>query len=396
MEKTLLDTYSQLVASYKWSDMFVRWAFMTCVSAVLERKCWLDEEGLGYLYPNLYVVLVGPPASGKTTAAKLPIDLFIRSISDGPIICSNQLTPASLIDELKDAGQVRCQYETSPLFAFAGEFGVLIKDIGGGQIIELLLDFYDSRQPGEIWRKHTKKWGKQEMANPALTLLGCTTPKDIIESRLADTGGLGFISRVIFVCEPAFIANAEDFIRLDREIIRDIQAHFIRMGAIVGQFELTPEAREERRRIQNQNAEWFHNNVGTTILSSYMARKPPQIRKLAMLFSALRDNKKIIHREDMLRAEIMFKQTEATFMHAFGMQISYRDPGLMTKLLDKIPPRIGIPEDQLLRTFAQDGQGVPYGYEFRDAISGLVRSGHIVVVKNVKTGGLTYRKKETQ
>jgi len=342
----------------------------------------------------MYIVLVGPPASGKTTCAKLPIDLFLKDMHNGPLICSNQLTPASLIDEMKDASQERYHFETSPLFAFAGEFGTLFKDIGGGQIVDLLLDFYDTRKPGELWKKHTKKWGKQEFPNPALTLLGCTTSKAIIETRLVDTAGLGFISRVIFACEPSFIANAEEFVVLNSAKIAELQAHFVRMNSIIGAFTLSEGARIERKRINDDNAEWLHNNVGTTILSSYLARKPTQIRKLAMIYSAMRDNRKIITREDMLEAEKMYKFTEPTIMSAFGMQIEYRDPALMTKIMDKIPPYIGISEPELFKSFYYDGQGVPYGYEFRDCISGLKRTGVLVIEIDKKTGDLIYKRRE--
>lgn len=388
----LLEKYLKLVEPYRWSEMFVKWSFVSCVAAVLERKCWLDEEGMGYNYPNLYCVLVGPPASGKTSAAKCAIDICLAPLPNGPIMSSNQLTPASLIDELADAGKERYYYETAPLFAFAGEFGVLFKDIGGGQLVDLLLDFYDARKPGEMWRKNTKKWGKQEIPNPALTLLGCTTQDEIINSRLKETAGLGFISRVVFVHEPGFIANGNIRHRMDKAGIRDIQANFVRMTSIVGSFELAPDAREYADKIQYDNAEWLMNKHGATILSSYKARKPVMIRKIAMCFSAMRDNRKVILIGDLQRAQQLYEATEPTFAATFGSTITYRDPGLMTKLLNRIPIALWIRESDLLQAFLDDGQGVPYGYEFRDAVSGLVRSNQVQLKQDTKDGTILYRR----
>jgi hypothetical protein len=388
--ENLLSGYLDFVADYKFSAIYNKWAFLAAVSACLERKCWLDENALGFLYPNLYVVFVGPPASRKTTTAKVPVYQFLKKMENGPILCSNQLTPASLIDELKDAGAIRYEHKTSPLFVLAGEFGVWFKDIGGGSMFDLLLEFYDSRMPGEIWQKNTKKWGKQEMPNPALTLLGCTTPKEIIQSRVMETAGIGFTSRVIFVCEPRFIPGCAKFPPLNGVLAKRILAEFYRINAIAGPFALGEGTEAAIEGVMNRTNAWMEENPGTTIMANYMARKPVQVRKVAMLLSAMRDSRRIIRVEDIQMAEALMLETEPTLPTAFGLQIHYNDPGLSSKILDKLQVK-PLTEKQILSAFFMDGQSVP-SEEFDSSIKFMVKSGG-VIIKKLENGEVTYAKK---
>lgn len=391
----LLEKYLELVKDYKFSDLYNTWAFLTTVAATLERRCFLNENLIGYLYPTMYTVFVGPPASKKTTAARIPADLFLRSMENGPILSSNQLTPATLVDELKAAGESKYTTKQSALFALAGEFSVLISDIGGGSVIDLLLDFYDTRKPGEQWTKHTKKWGVQTMPNPALTLLSCTTPQHLIQSRLTETVGLGFTRRILFVVEPRLILGAKRFPSPNPDLLTDIQAEFIRMYQLEGAFALTPQAQDALDGAIDRNNKWLLDNPGTTFMTNYHSVKMVHIRKIALCLSAMRSNKKLIDAQDVIEAERLVTGLEETMPQAVGMQTNRNDAGLAWKIMDRIPIGGGTTSDEkLLKSFIQDGQFVPNGSELREALSGLIRAGQISAVLPEKQGGdVLYRRK---
>ena len=47
---------------------FCLWTAISIISSVLKRDCWLRWVPQN-LYPNFYIILIGPPKTGKTTAA---------------------------------------------------------------------------------------------------------------------------------------------------------------------------------------------------------------------------------------------------------------------------------------------------------------------------------------
>ena len=69
------DAFFQYTEKIGSPPLFRRWCGIFTVAAALERKVW-TVNNKGRLYPNLYMFLVGPPGTGKTTtvgkvAAKL-------------------------------------------------------------------------------------------------------------------------------------------------------------------------------------------------------------------------------------------------------------------------------------------------------------------------------------
>src|SRR5512138_3614714 len=74
--QTLADEYS---AQSEIPHRFLAWAAIGALSAVARRKIWL-RVGSDILLPNVYVMLVGEPASGKSTS----LDIVKRIIEDMP------------------------------------------------------------------------------------------------------------------------------------------------------------------------------------------------------------------------------------------------------------------------------------------------------------------------
>lgn len=80
-------------------EPYVRWSAIFLVASVLGRHVWL-KNAKSITYPNLYVMLVGPAGTGKTQAVDL-LTPFLQDI--GVKKTAQQMTKASMIDELKDS-----------------------------------------------------------------------------------------------------------------------------------------------------------------------------------------------------------------------------------------------------------------------------------------------------
>jgi len=229
-----------------------------------------------------------------------------------------------------------------------------------------------------------KPYGKSvELINPGLTILGCTTPKEVQDSRFSQTGGLGLTSRFLIMCVPHFVPGTDTRPPVNRNKELTLLGEMNRISQMRGMFEWTPEALEADRTLKHEVDAFMLDNPGTTLRSNYMSRKQIQVQKLAICFSAMRDSRRIILREDIVEAKKLVELTEPTLMEAFGMQIEYRDRSLMSKILDKLPEVGVVSEEKLLGQFRDDGQAIPDGTEFREAIQGLERMG-ILTTKSDK------------
>src|SRR3990172_7399508 len=74
------------------------WTGISTIAAALERKVWLNWDDA--IYPNLYVVLVGPPAARKGTAMSQG-EWFLRRLGDKRVnMAANSTTFPALVKRL--------------------------------------------------------------------------------------------------------------------------------------------------------------------------------------------------------------------------------------------------------------------------------------------------------
>ena len=86
-----LDSYLNYAKAEEAPDAFHLWCALWAISAVIERKAWVDF-GYFQVYPNMYIILTGPPASHKGTAAGMVLKFLTRveGIHLGPDITTEQ------------------------------------------------------------------------------------------------------------------------------------------------------------------------------------------------------------------------------------------------------------------------------------------------------------------
>lgn len=184
---------------------------LTALSAIVSRRVWIPM-GIFDVYPNLYVTLVGPPASRKTTAMSICKN-FLRALNKRvgkgsaavPLAAESQTKEAVIQDmeaysrhfQYKDPnGSVDAQtYKYCPIAICVTELSNFISASNPALMVDFLTTIYDESQ----YEYKTKNKGRQLLEGPYLTLLGCTTPSWITTWMQTDVISGGFSRRCLFV-----------------------------------------------------------------------------------------------------------------------------------------------------------------------------------------------------
>lgn len=192
---------------------FAIWSGLYTLSALAKRDSWFHWLVDLPLYPNLYVLVVGPPKTGKTTAisiSELIIQRLQNEIKDPffsrrkelnffrgkvtPEAFSFALQPKDKTFRTED-GKLKPFKTDSEVCLFVGELGSLLgKQTYNEGLITRLTDLYDCRDRGD---EMTVGRGKMEWKNIYVTLFGATTPTALQETIPEQAFGGGFLSRVI-------------------------------------------------------------------------------------------------------------------------------------------------------------------------------------------------------
>lgn len=299
------------------------WCGLSLIAGALQRKVNL-QWGFETLYPNLFVVLVGPSGKARKGVA-LGIAKEMLTNVPGVSVAPESSSREALVLAMKraninytdpDTGQIKFHCSIA---AFSEELSVLLgqKDI---KLLANLTDWYDSKN---TWVYETVGRGRDALEGLCVTLVGATAP-DWLQSMLPQEAiGGGFTSRVIFVVEerkgktvPKHILTQEE-IELGESLRRDLE----RINNLRGAFTFTPAG--ERAYV-----EWYEEQdarlnrgdlaVSDPRFSGYCERRTTHIRKLMMLLSASRGDDLELSVEDFRRAKATLEEVEKKMGRTFG------------------------------------------------------------------------------
>ncbi len=277
------------------------WVGISCLAAALQRKVFY-RYAYFTLYPNMYIVLVGPPGRCKKSTA-MRMGREVASQAPNVSFSVDSTTRERLIMDLSQSykdGQ-------SALTVHSTEFATFLTS-SGMDMVNFLTDIFDSP---EEWTHKTKGGGTNKIKAPYLNLVGATTPDWIARAMPMDTIGIGFTSRVIFIFQDTprikdpFAVLSPEQLALKELLIRDLA----QIASLSGQYEFTPDAKELYR-----NWDMAHqanpNPTGDPRLSGYYERKPEHLRKLCMIMAASKSDEMVITEEDFVDALTLFKRAE--------------------------------------------------------------------------------------
>lgn len=291
--KSFLYNYGIYSSGNEAPRIFHKWAGLSVLSSAISRRVWIDS-GFFMIYPNLYVILVGEPAGGKTTA----MDIARRMVQQLDIPIAPSAATKEAVTQLmsNENENSPCQktftFDGEPrlythLSMFASEIVTTLAAGGNPQgFIEFLTDVWDR----ELFEYKTKHGGTDVIQGPYITLLGCMTPEqtDQMLKQSIITGG--FSRRCIFVYSMDRGAPVpRPMLTPEQSKARAICMRFCKkLQARSGEFKPTESA-------NNFFDQWYMKNYAKraqpmpAVLKNYLRSKDQLVWKTSMLI-ALSEN----------------------------------------------------------------------------------------------------------
>ncbi len=312
-----INGFMELTDDSEPPKLFRKWAAISCIAAALQRKCRIELGVSLTFYPNMYIVLVGPSATGKGTAMAFASDIITKVPN---IKLSSQATSLqALIRRMKETNFIDVDEEKqetmfhSSITIFSNEFTVFL-GYHNRELITALCDWYDCHN---VWTYDTISRDKETINGVWVNLLAGTTPDSIQSALPQEAIGAGLTSRIIFVNEykkdkliiiPTSMIEGQ---RIQQQLINDL-THIQLMS---GKFKLSPgfiEYYTEWCYKQEANPPFYDKKF-----DGYLGRRRRHLMALSMVCSASCSDSMEVSYEHVERAANLLDEVELKMSTVF-------------------------------------------------------------------------------
>jgi Protein of unknown function (DUF3987) len=281
------------------------WVGCSLISAVTKRQVCLNFN-MFKIFPNVYVILVGPSGARKSIATGIGMALAEKA---GIKKFSDKITGAALIRDLSNATEKRIEEDgeghtielCSPIMIYASELGVFLgHDAYGSGVIADLTDLYDCPTK---WEKKTISRDAETVVGPYVSLLAASTPQTLKDTVPTGAVGQGFTSRILFVWGsgrrkrvpiPTWSVGHE---MLQSNLIADLS----HIGTLRGTFQFDDEGFKAYKKHYMEHPE-PEEEYDDERLRGYASRKDIHTLKLAQICSMADNDSLILTKADIDKA----------------------------------------------------------------------------------------------
>lgn len=225
---------------------FITWAAIAAIAAVAKRNVWIQRKNIYKLYPNLYVLIVGPSGVRKS----LPVNIVKKLVSqvNNTRVILGQNSIQGVVHTLSKA------YTKDRHIPLVDAHGLLISEEFSNFILSdptsltILTALYDTHDQ-DRWEKTLKGSHQEILTNVCLSLFGATSD-DHFKDRILDKDIKGgFMARVLCVYEtkigqinPLLDYEGGDDIELPGVNYENLARRLIEISTLSGKMRITKAA----------------------------------------------------------------------------------------------------------------------------------------------------------
>lgn len=356
-----LDSYLKYTDNTESPVSYHTWCGLSVIAGALQRRVYLQWGLAETIYPNLYVVLIGPSGRTRKGTAIGIAKSMLKATAGVTVVPESSSGRQAMILAMKRAsknfedpidGKIKFHCSVT---AFSEELSVFL---GQGDIAYLsnLTDWYDSK---DDWEYETVGRGKDSLQGLCLNLCGGTAP-DWIQSMIPQEAlGGGFTSRVIFIVEekkrkivPEYVVDDET-----RELGEKLQRDLERIANLSGEMRFDEEGKQAY-------VDWYIDqdtklSAGQAAIpdprfAGYCERRATHLRKLMLVCSASRGDDLKLTKADFLKAKGLLEAAEVKMGRTFGGLGKARNSAETDTVMDFIREMGTTTRQMLLKKFYRD------------------------------------------
>lgn len=317
-----LTSYLKFTENSESPVSFHLWGGVSAISAALQRRVYI-KWGHTTLYPNHYIILVGPSGQSRkgeaiNIARGLVETLKVPLLGEDNSMESVILDMKNSISTYQDKGNGKLTFQCA-ISAFIEELSVFCGE-QNTRFLAYLTNWYDSRNS---WKRSTKHQGTDEIMGVCFNLLAATAPDWIPYILPREAIGGGFTSRCLFIVErgKSKIISDPDAIKepeqLKKSLIHDLEVIY----TLSGEMRFDANTREIYKAWyieQEENIRDGRPAISDQMFQGYMARRAMHLFKLMMVMSVSRGSDMTLIEKDFRRALSMLLLAERRMPQVFS------------------------------------------------------------------------------
>lgn len=350
-----LNAYIKYTENSEPPQAYHIWTGISCLAGALQRKVYV-KWGRSTIYPNLYIVLVGPSGRAKKGTAlefakpllkAAKINMIEGAITREKLIRRMATAVSNFTDMTTGEIKFHCSisFLSDELSVFLGQHNI--------KFLADLCNWYDS--PAR-WEYDTKGQGTDTIDGLCFNLIAGTAPDWLPSILPKEAVGGGFTSRVVWVVEEDK-GKSVVFPTIDTELEAALANDIECISMITGEFTLSKSGLDWYEAWYTREEENTRKGKPAILdpkLGGYCERRATLIKKLAMIMAVSEYSKLIVEDRHFQRALDLLTRVEKKMPRVFGGLGSARYAYATELMLDFIVKHKVVTRTQVLRFFFRD------------------------------------------